>query len=240
MALVTTMLSTVIGGAETFTSITVSGLTASRAVVTDANKALASSATTATELGYVNGVTSAIQTQLNSKSWQLLDSDTASNSATIDLTGFSSTYIAYKIFITNLAVATDAQALWMRTSTDGGNNFDAGASDYGWGSVATQFTATPTPTGAGDDADAQIVLASSLGNAANEIASFEISIFNPNAAAYCHVKWEGVYTNGSTALFHISGGGARLAAADVDAIRFLAASGNLAAGEFRLYGLRGA
>lgn len=67
MALVTTMLSTIIGGAETFTSITISGLTASRAVVTDANKTLASSATTATELGYVNGVTSAIQTQINAK-----------------------------------------------------------------------------------------------------------------------------------------------------------------------------
>lgn len=40
-------------------------LTASRAVVSNASKELASSATTATELGYVNGVTSAIQTQLN-------------------------------------------------------------------------------------------------------------------------------------------------------------------------------
>lgn len=44
-----------------------STLTASRAVTTDASKQLVSSSTTATELGYVNGVTSAIQTQLNSK-----------------------------------------------------------------------------------------------------------------------------------------------------------------------------
>lgn len=43
------------------------GLTASRAVVTDGSKNLASSATTATELGYVQGVTSAIQTQLDGK-----------------------------------------------------------------------------------------------------------------------------------------------------------------------------
>ena len=41
--------------------------TASRAVVTDSNKKLAVSSVTATELGYVSGVTSAIQTQLNSK-----------------------------------------------------------------------------------------------------------------------------------------------------------------------------
>lgn len=42
-------------------------LTASRAVVTDANGKVAASTVTSTELGYVSGVTSAIQTQLNSK-----------------------------------------------------------------------------------------------------------------------------------------------------------------------------
>jgi len=42
-------------------------ITASRAVESDANGQLVASATTATELGYVSGVTSAIQTQLNNK-----------------------------------------------------------------------------------------------------------------------------------------------------------------------------
>lgn len=49
------------------TSIGITGLTASRAVVTDSSKVLASSSTTSTELGYVNGVTSAIQTQMDLK-----------------------------------------------------------------------------------------------------------------------------------------------------------------------------
>ena len=42
-------------------------LTASRAMVTDASGFASASAVTATELGYVSGVTSAIQTQLNAK-----------------------------------------------------------------------------------------------------------------------------------------------------------------------------
>lgn len=42
-------------------------ITASRAVASDANGQLVASATTATELGYVNGVTSAIQTQLDAR-----------------------------------------------------------------------------------------------------------------------------------------------------------------------------
>jgi hypothetical protein len=49
------------------TSMQLSGLTASTALVTDGSKNLASSAVTATELGYLSGVTSALQTQLNGK-----------------------------------------------------------------------------------------------------------------------------------------------------------------------------
>ena len=47
--------------------VKVNGATALRAVVTDANKNLATSAVTATELGYLSGVTSGVQTQLNAK-----------------------------------------------------------------------------------------------------------------------------------------------------------------------------
>ncbi len=51
----------------TFTGTITAPLTASRAVVTGASSELASSAVTATELGYVSGVTSAVQTQMNLK-----------------------------------------------------------------------------------------------------------------------------------------------------------------------------
>lgn len=51
----------------TFSGTITTPLTASRALVTGASSELAVSATTATELGYVNGVTSAIQTQLDGK-----------------------------------------------------------------------------------------------------------------------------------------------------------------------------
>ena len=49
------------------TGSTNNALTGSRAMVTDANKGIISSATTATELGFVSGVTSAIQTQIDAK-----------------------------------------------------------------------------------------------------------------------------------------------------------------------------
>lgn len=51
----------------TLSGTTTTPLTASRAMVTGASSELAVSSTTATELGYINGVTSAIQTQLDGK-----------------------------------------------------------------------------------------------------------------------------------------------------------------------------
>lgn len=57
--------STITGGA---TTITGSNLTASRALVSDSNGKVAVSAVTSTELGYLDGVTSGIQAQLDSKS----------------------------------------------------------------------------------------------------------------------------------------------------------------------------
>lgn len=55
---------TITGGATTIAN---SNLTASRALVSDANGKVAVSAVTSTELGYLDGVTSAIQTQINGK-----------------------------------------------------------------------------------------------------------------------------------------------------------------------------
>jgi hypothetical protein len=56
-----------IGNVLTVPNLIDSGLTASRAVATNASKQLVSATTTATELDYVSGVTSSIQTQLNGK-----------------------------------------------------------------------------------------------------------------------------------------------------------------------------
>lgn len=55
---------TVTGGASTITS---SNLTASRALVSNGSGKVAVSAVTSTELGYLDGVTSNIQTQINAK-----------------------------------------------------------------------------------------------------------------------------------------------------------------------------
>jgi len=78
------------GGWDSSGNLNIAGLTASRAVATDSSKNLVSSATTDTELGYLSGVTSAIQTQITNKSkrWIVLPVEAAklptSNPARID------------------------------------------------------------------------------------------------------------------------------------------------------------
>jgi hypothetical protein len=67
------------GGASTITS---SNLTASRALVSDGSGKVAVSDVTSTELGYLDGVTSAVQTQLNAKIAQY-------DGATYDLTALA-------------------------------------------------------------------------------------------------------------------------------------------------------
>ena len=89
------MVKTITGGSDliiqsldinnlTLNSLTLSDATADRAVVTDADKKLVSSAVTTTELGYVSGVTSSVQTQLNAKQDTITGG--ASTIATSDLT----------------------------------------------------------------------------------------------------------------------------------------------------------
>lgn len=56
-----------VAASPTFVALTLSGATANRAVAFNGSKQLVASATTDTELGYLSGVTSAIQTQLNGK-----------------------------------------------------------------------------------------------------------------------------------------------------------------------------
>lgn len=105
---INTKQATITGAATTITS---SDLTASRALVSNGSGKVAVSSVTSTELGYVSGVTSALQTQLNAK--QPLDST---------LTAFS----ALTISANSLTIGTGADAFSQITFA--ANTFPARAS----------------------------------------------------------------------------------------------------------------
>lgn len=70
-------------------ALNLSGLTASTALIADSSKNIASSSTTSTELGYVHGVTSNIQTQLNAKQAGPLTGDVTTSGTTASLVATS-------------------------------------------------------------------------------------------------------------------------------------------------------
>lgn len=82
------------------TTITGSNLTASRALVSNSSGKVAVSNTTSTELGYVHGVTSAIQTQINAK---------AADNAVVKLTG-NQTIAGTKTFSSTIAGSINGNA----------------------------------------------------------------------------------------------------------------------------------
>lgn len=120
-------------------AITSSSLTASTALVADASKVITSSAVTSTELGYVSGVTSALQTQLNAK--QPLDA-TLTALAAYNTNGLL-TQTAADTFTGRTATGTTNRLTVTNGDGVSGNpTFDVSTSYVGQASITTLGTIT--------------------------------------------------------------------------------------------------
>ncbi len=117
-------------------NVTLSGGTISRALVTDGSKVITAATTTATEIGYVNGVTSAIQTQLNAKqatgnyitalTGDVAASGPGSVASTVALVAGSTAANVHAAELLANA-ATDANTASAIVKRDGSGNFVAGS-----------------------------------------------------------------------------------------------------------------
>jgi hypothetical protein len=144
--------------------------------------------------------------------------------ASVDFTaGIDASYDEYEFHLYNIIPDTDGTNLWFRTSSNGGTNFDNGASDY---------------TLAGVSSSAQIALTGALGNAAGENgASGVVRLFRPAVAQALYLALDTVSANTAGLIQGSNGKGGRNAVAVVNAVRFLLSSGNIQSGSFRLYGV---
>ena len=175
--------------------------------------------------------------------WVFIASATASSSATIDFTGLTATYSMYQLVFTHILPATDNVELYFRTSTNNGSSYDAGASDYMWKAEDLYGVGVGTYAAYGDDTAAYIGLtATSAGyqssNTAGEGWCGYVNIYAPSDANNCKVWYAGTYKASTGVHTKIDGHGERVTAADVDAVRILFSSGNIASGKIYLYGLK--
>ena len=162
----------------------------------------------------------------------LLATATASSSATIDFTWTTGqTYQEYLVIFSNLLPATTSVTLQAVTSSDG-SNWDTAAGNYSW--AQTQYL---SGTFSGSDTKLQLAGGTTAWtNTANREASGEVRLFDPGASKYGKLSWQ-ICSLGDGQARPEVGAGARLAAAAVKGIRFKFSSGNIATGDFRLYGI---
>jgi hypothetical protein len=171
--------------------------------------------------------------------WYLLQEETASNDATIDLTaGDWTNYSMLVIQLYDVIPGTDGQHLFMRMSDDGGSTYEADAADYAW---VVHMARPGGGHGVRDDSeDSKIELTyGSAGSATGEAINGIIECYNPGGTAtgYRAVKGRLNVMQSAGAFECLETGGWMLTATAYDGIRFLFASGNIASGTFKLWGV---
>jgi hypothetical protein len=189
--------------------------------------------------------TFAMTSDVTGGGWVPIKTITASTVATVDFVNGSAgvvldgTYKAYAIAFSSVVPASTAVAFHVRASTDSGATYlSTNQYDYAYARLLSGGT-----SGFVDDtAQAQIIIAENWNDGvAARTCGGVFYIFNPADGTYWkNVSFNVSNGNGSSVVIGAHGiGGIRTTSA-VNAIRFLASSGNIASGTFTLYGLKDA
>lgn len=170
----------------------------------------------------------------------LLSSATASASSSIDFTSnIDTTYDHYMIIIDKaVATATD-RILYMRTDSDGGASFDSSAGDYNYSGLSINSIGTVAGFGSASATQMQLSGVATNGSDADASGSYVIHLYQPaSGSSFTHITFQGSQLNDTGSQDYVCGGGNRESATAIDAVQFLFNTGNIATGEFKLYGVR--
>lgn len=231
-------------------SITAGGLTVTAGGLTVSAGTVTLPATTsiglvsATELSYLDGVTSPIQTQLDAKlvstdsalkgRWRLITSTPLSAATAVSFTNLDTTYDMFCIEIVNLT-HTSNTTLGVRTSTNNGSSYDSGATDYNYNYTYTDGVSVAGLSSSG--ATSVLVTPGADTTSANGGHNLYLYIAQPFTARRTRMYWHGDITfSTGTANRPIHGAGSRLATAGlVNAVQLFPTSGTMS-GTVNLYG----
>ena len=168
----------------------------------------------------------------------LIDSVSASNSATVTLGGadWDDSYDVYMVSNSNVVCQTDTQGLLFRLLDSSNNPLTASSYDVAW----IVLRANTTPEDAyGQNGTFFFGVDNYIGTATGEVANGTTYIFNANnASEYTFITQETAYVNNSAILRGQVGGGLFTSAEVTKGVQFYMNSGNIVSGEFKLYGLR--
>jgi hypothetical protein len=175
--------------------------------------------------------------QTRGAGWELINSFTAAASATLDITGLTSTaYDEFMLTVQNLLPGTDDVELRLRVSTDAGATFKTTS----YLSVCSYNVAGSAGGTAATDGIIMVRQAGTA-NIANDATGWsgEVRIFPRGTAFKKQVTFDGGYDSASAGYTYVTGGGIYNGDNDpVTGLRFIMSSGTITSGTVRLYGLR--
>ncbi|MDP6770916.1 MAG: hypothetical protein QF704_09500 [Anaerolineales bacterium] len=190
-----------------------------------------------------SGTLSSVNSGLKGAGPILIQSQTASNSASISFTsGLDNTYDKYMFVFLNINPATDDVTFGFQCSTDGG-------SSYGMTVTSTYFRAwhsqDDASTGLTYDTNrdiaqgtGQIALTDSIGSDSDQSSAGELFLFSPSSTS----KVKHFYSTGNSDTHsnhsknNFGAGYINDASNDIDAIKFYMSSGNFD-GKIKMYGI---
>lgn len=159
--------------------------------------------------------------------------NTASSSTDLHQFNLTNKYNSYLIILSNILLATDNTALWLRLSTD---NSTWKTSGYRY----AYSTALDAATGSnhGSTSASSIVLDDGLGGTSSRGYSGTIYLYNPSATTTKqYVTYQdGREDNSGNFRATFGGGCYDTAGVAIQGIQILAASGNIASGTMKVYG----
>lgn len=169
-----------------------------------------------------------------------LESQTASNSSSIDFTASwdDATYAYYYFTYTNVRPSTDAVELRVRFSVNGGSSYIT--DDYRW--VRARLSASSGSDSLNeDDSDSKIELTDSIGNNTGEGVAGK-AIFmpssNPGSVRAAPFMFDNVFVTGSGTVYRNFGAGMNETGSTINGLRFYMSSGNITNGVFKMYGVK--
>ncbi|MDD9727222.1 hypothetical protein PVV74_17310 [Roseovarius sp. SK2] len=169
-----------------------------------------------------------------------LASSDLSSDATSDFTAFDAgLYDAYEFVFQNIIPATDDVDFTFLSSTDGGSTWDDTSGDYDFGCIILR-SGTVFDTDSGNAASIALTGTGALtiGNTSGYPGlSGRLFVPGPHLAKKTQFLWNTSFYDPSGNLVMLTGSGLRQSEADVNAVRFLCSSGNIASGTITMYGM---
>tara|TARA_B100001250_G_scaffold376489_1_gene364809 strand:+ start:2727 stop:3242 length:516 start_codon:yes stop_codon:yes gene_type:complete len=164
---------------------------------------------------------------------KIQETTVSSSTASVTLTGIDSTYDVYMISVNNVVPITDSATPYFRVTKSGTAQSDA---EYDYAVKQLRSDTSPSDN---SETDINEWKTNDIGTNTGEVLNMILYLYNFNSSSEYSFMTQEISQISSDTLFRgRQGGGVHTVASASDGIQFLMSSGNIASGDFKLYGIK--